>query len=484
MTAMTTTQLAAAAPSATAPRQLQPPPIRGGGCCCSRRPPSTAFRGRSRRRERETSRGAATAAAAAWSAEQSGLLGLGPDGAEALEEVTDVEVHEDEEEDWDEELESFPAVDWDRAGGSAVTATVADGLSGSSSKHDDDGWRRSDSPSEGDEVEELGIPLTRVPGHVAIIMDGNSRWAAREGVSAAEGYRRGAEALESAVRCCLDWRIERLTVFAFSADNWRRDPSEVAALFSVMATIARAKTGSLADAGVSVRFIGDQTAMPPPLRGAIRRLEDTTNCGPVAPRLKMVVALGYSAKADIAAAARRLAERVERGELSASDIDAGILQAELSTWSAFRSSPPQPSPSTSIIPSLVPTSSLAELSLRPRPLSERSLMAASWNSCSPSDDHNDDDHHLHHADDCADSIHGNDNGTNGRRARRVGTGVMADVDLMIRTSGETRLSDFMLWEMAYAELHFCPNLWPDFGPQEFRKAVMEYASKDRRFGSR
>jgi len=229
------------------------------------------------------------------------------------------------------------------------------------------------------------------PRHVAIIMDGNGRWAARRGLPRAAGHRAGAEAVRRILKAAVKQGVEVLTLYAFSSENWRRSDDEISDLKGLMAYYLERELDELARNGVRIRLIGDHKAFGPQL---VERLERAVERTAQNDRLILVVALNYGARDEIAAAAKRLAERSAAGEMDPASIDEGRLESELST-------------------------------------------------------------------------HG-----------------LPDLDLVIRTSGEKRLSNFLLWQAAYAELIFVDALWPDFGDEDFAAALAEFAGRQRRFGGR
>jgi len=229
-----------------------------------------------------------------------------------------------------------------------------------------------------------------VPRHVAIIMDGNGRWATRRGLKRLRGHQAGGERVREIVRACPDQGIRYLTLFAFSTENWRRAPSEVAGLMALFRRHLRSETDELDENGVRVRFIGDRGVLNPRLAELMGDLEQRTAGND---RLHLTVALNYGARDEIARAARRLAERVARGELDAAEISQAAVEA-----------------------------------------------------------------HLYTAD-------------------------LPDPDLVIRTSGETRVSNFLLWQSAYAEYEFSPVLWPDFTERHFADIILSFGARERRFGA-
>ena len=222
---------------------------------------------------------------------------------------------------------------------------------------------------------------------VAIIMDGNGRWAERRDLPVAEGHREGTRALRRAVEACIDLGVETLIVYAFSTENWSRPEAEVEDLMEIFGETIERELPDLARQGVRTRFMGRRDRAPDELRERIERLERETAGND---RLNLWVAFDYGGRADIVEAARRL---VEEG------------------------TPPEG-------------------------IDEESLRA---NLYAPE---------------------------------------LPDPDLLIRTSGELRISNFLLWQLAYSELVFVDTLWPDFGRQELEHALADYAQRRRRFGGR
>jgi undecaprenyl diphosphate synthase len=222
-------------------------------------------------------------------------------------------------------------------------------------------------------------------------MDGNGRWAERRGLPRVAGHRAGAEAVRRALQSAADHGVEVLTIYAFSSENWKRTEGEVSDLTALMKFYLERELNRLVDEGVRLKLIGDYSAFGPDmvarLERAMKRTEGNT-------RLTLVVALNYGSRAEISSAVRRLAEKAKAGEIEASAIDEGAIEAELQT------------------------------------------------------------HDL------------------------------PGLDLLIRTSGEVRLSNFLLWQAAYAELLFLDILWPDFDEATFAAALDHYAGRQRRFGGR
>ena len=228
-----------------------------------------------------------------------------------------------------------------------------------------------------------------VPRHIAIIMDGNGRWAGERGLPRSAGHQAGMASVRECVEGCLQASVEVLTIFAFSQENWQRPAAEITALMALLEEYIASEGAELRDKGVSVRMLGDLDRLPPPARAAVDRIESMTANGHA---LSLNVCLSYGSRAELVRAARHLAARVQRGELAPDAIDEAMVSAELYT--------------------------------------------AKW----------------------------------------------PDPDLLIRTSGEMRLSNFLLWQVAYAELYVTQVLWPDFTREELFAAMLDYQQRDRRFG--
>ncbi|MFC0283261.1 isoprenyl transferase [Camelimonas abortus] len=229
----------------------------------------------------------------------------------------------------------------------------------------------------------------RPPRHVAIIMDGNGRWATRRGLPRAEGHRRGVEALRRTVRAAIDLGLEYLTVYSFSTENWRRPPGEVSQLMGLLRLFFRRDLAELEGANVRVRFIGERRDLAGDLRQILEEAERRTaaNAG-----LNLMVAFNYGGRQEIVSGIRRLARRVAAGELAPDEITEEMVSGVLDTAGA------------------------------------------------------------------------------------------PDPDLVIRTSGEVRTSNFLPWQTAYAEYVFLPVLWPDFDERWLRQALDEFLRRERRYG--
>ncbi len=229
-----------------------------------------------------------------------------------------------------------------------------------------------------------------LPHHVAVVMDGNGRWAAARGLPRVEGHRKGGEAAERLIRFVTrETLCEHLTLFAFSTENWERPPEEVEFLMELLGEFLAQKLGELADAGVRVEAIGQHDRLPPVLAEEVRRAEHRTRDNR---RLFLHVALSFGGRWSVVEAMRKAVQQSVDGALRPEDVDAACVHR------------------------LMPTAGLP------------------------------------------------------------------DVDLVIRTGGEQRLSNFLLWEAAYAELFFTPVLWPEFDEATFMRAVHAYQGRQRNFG--
>ena len=231
----------------------------------------------------------------------------------------------------------------------------------------------------------------KVPRHVAIIMDGNGRWAKKRGLPRVAGHKAGAEAVRRAMQSAVDHGVEVLTLYAFSSENWRRSDEEIADLTGLMRFYLERELASLQKEGVRLKLIGDYSAFGDDLVSRLDRAVDHTAGNN---RLTLVVALNYGSRAEITAAARRLAARAAAHEIETEQVDEAALANELQTAG------------------------------------------------------------------------------------------LPELDLLIRTSGEVRLSNFLLWQAAYAELMFVETLWPDFDEEAFAQALERFGARERRFGGR
>jgi undecaprenyl diphosphate synthase len=228
------------------------------------------------------------------------------------------------------------------------------------------------------------------PRHVAIIMDGNGRWATRRGRPRLFGHHAGAKRVREIVEACPELGVKYLTIFAFSTENWKRTQAEVAGLMSLFRRYITKEAQALNLEGVRVRFIGDRVRLDRKLIALMDELETLTIANT---RVNLTIAINYGGRDEVARATKRLAEDVAQGRLSPADVDEETLPKYLDTH------------------------------------------------------------------------------------------VLPDPDLVIRTSGEARISNFLLWQSAYAEYEFIDTLWPDFTAAEFGRLVARYGQRERRFGA-
>ena len=228
-----------------------------------------------------------------------------------------------------------------------------------------------------------------IPRHVAIIMDGNGRWARERHLPRPLGHRAGMQAVRETVEGALEAGVEVLTLFAFSEENWQRPLPEISALIELLEEYVAREIAELREMGVAVHVLGDRSRLLPTAREAVERVERETAAGS---KLSLNLCISYSSRGEIARAARLLAEEVLKGTKRLEDLDEDAIRAKLYT--------------------------------------------APW----------------------------------------------SDPDLLIRTSGELRLSNFLLWQVAYTELYMTPVLWPDFTRQTFFDAILDYQRRERRFG--
>ena len=233
------------------------------------------------------------------------------------------------------------------------------------------------------------IDMERVPKHVAIIMDGNGRWAKERGMARVQGHKAGMESLREIVRHSSELGVQYLTVYAFSTENWKRPEDEVSGIFKLVVIYVKSEIRELSANNVKVNVIGDWSRLPADSKDAIQYAIDTTanNTG-----LQFNIALNYGGRAEILRAAKLLAEDIAAGRVKAEDASEDMI------------------------------------------------------------------------------------------SDRLYTAGMPDPELIIRTGGEQRLSNFLTWQSAYSELVVTPVYWPDFSPEEYDKAIAEYQSRDRRFG--
>lgn len=231
--------------------------------------------------------------------------------------------------------------------------------------------------------------MNRLPRHVAVIMDGNGRWARRRSRERVFGHQQGARAVRRVIEAAAETGIEYLTLYAFSTENWNRPNDEVSALMDLMVESLNNETEKLIENQIALRVIGDLSRLSENVRS---RLVETIKLTAPGQRLTLIVALSYSSRWEITQACREIAEAAVNNKIRTSEINEDTVAAYLTT-----SGVPEP-------------------------------------------------------------------------------------ELMIRTSGEKRISNFLLWQMAYTELYFTEKLWPDFGKEDFYKALAEYQKRERRFG--
>ena len=234
-----------------------------------------------------------------------------------------------------------------------------------------------------------GLDAARLPAHVAVIMDGNGRWANQRKLPRVMGHREGVEALKRTLRLCSDWGIGALTAYAFSTENWSRPGEEVSFLMALFERVLARELQALEQEQVRIRFLGDLEQLPEGLQQLIANATERTaaNTG-----IHFNVCTNYGGRRELVRAAQRLAERAARGELDPAAIDEHLFAAQLFTAGE------------------------------------------------------------------------------------------SDPDLLIRTSGEQRISNFLLWQLAYAELHITDVLWPDFNEAALTTALLDYQRRQRRFG--
>lgn len=230
----------------------------------------------------------------------------------------------------------------------------------------------------------------RLPQHVAVIMDGNGRWAKRRALPRIVGHRQGAQALKALLRCCKDWGIQSLTAYAFSTENWRRPITEVDFLMTLFERLLRQELIELQRQGVRISFLGDLSALPRSLQQEMEFAMATTEKNQ---DIYFNVAVNYGSRDEMTRACRSIAQQVEHQEIAVEDINEDLIAQHLYTFHT------------------------------------------------------------------------------------------GDPDLLIRTSGEMRLSNYLLWQLAYTELYFTDKLWPDFDRSAFHQALLNYQERDRRFGN-
>jgi len=229
----------------------------------------------------------------------------------------------------------------------------------------------------------------KIPRHIAIIMDGNGRWARQRGLPRHAGHREGMKSVREALEGAIELGVDVLTLFAFSTENWNRPPREISALMGLLELYARKEKAELVSQGVRVHVLGELERLSNRTRRAVDGIMEATSGGQA---LRLNLMISYSGRREIIHAVRNLARRVAEGSLSPGEIEDEIFQDSLFTRG------------------------------------------------------------------------------------------MPDPDLLVRTSGEVRISNFMLWQLAYTEIHITPVLWPDFTRQDLFAAVLDYQKRERRFG--
>ena len=234
-----------------------------------------------------------------------------------------------------------------------------------------------------------GVAADKIPRHIAIIMDGNGRWARERGLPRIEGHRRGSEAVRACTAACIEAGVSHLTLYAFSKENWQRPPDEVKALMNLLDRFLAERTAEIMERNVRLRAIGHLDDLPENTR---RRLDTAMEKSAGNTAMTLTLALSYSARAEITDAARTIAREVRDG------------------------------------------------SLDPDAVTEETITS------------------------------------------RLYTAALPDPDLLIRTSGEMRVSNFLLWQISYAEIVVTPKLWPQFGRDDLFAAIREYAGRHRRYG--
>lgn len=228
-----------------------------------------------------------------------------------------------------------------------------------------------------------------IPQHIAIIMDGNGRWARQRGKERSEGHIAGMNSLRETVRNAAEAGVKYLTVYAFSTENWGRPQAEVDALMELICKGVEMESEELAKVGIRVKTIGDRSRFSDKVKASLEKIEQMTQAGE---NMTFVLALNYSSRSEMTTAVQNIAKRVAAGEIKAEEIDEKLISEAL--YTSF----------------------------------------------------------------------------------------MPDPDLIIRTSGECRLSNFLMWQASYSEFYFTPTLWPDFDKAELEKALEAYSARDRRYG--
>lgn len=233
------------------------------------------------------------------------------------------------------------------------------------------------------------IDIKKLPQHVAVIMDGNGRWAKKQGKLRTFGHQHGVVAVRDTAECAAELGIKYLTLYAFSTENWNRPKYEINALMELLVKTIHAETKTLNDNNIRLQAIGDLESLP---KKCLKQLLETIDNTSKNTRMTMILALSYSSRWEIGNALKQIAQKVESGDLKSADINEKLIEKFLTTAG------------------------------------------------------------------------------------------IPDPELLIRTSGEHRISNFLLWQIAYSELYFCEKLWPDFRRDDFYDALIDYQNRERRFG--
>lgn len=233
------------------------------------------------------------------------------------------------------------------------------------------------------------IDLNRLPQHIAVIMDGNGRWAKQRGQNRIFGHRNGVQAVRDTAEACAELGVKHLTVYAFSSENWNRPQLEVSALMTLLLKTLNSELKTLLKNDIRLGAVGDIDSLP---KSVAKQLQDAIDKTAHCKRMELILALSYSGKNEITQAARKLALEVKKGNLQPEEITEELI------------------------------------------------------------------------------------------AKNLYTAGRPDPELMIRTSGEKRVSNFLLWQLAYAEFYFTEIFWPEFSKEELYKAILEYQNRERRFG--
>ena len=315
-----------------------------------------------------------------------------------------------------------------------------------------------------------GLHVYDVPRHVAIIMDGNARWAEKRRLPPRVGHENGVESLRAVVRCASAWGIKVVSVYTFSIENWSRGPPEVDGLLELLETTLREDAENLMRNDVKVAVMGDLSRVKPSLRRAVEETVEMTkeNQGVV-----LNVALSYGGRQDIVNAAKDMAEAVKFGSLRIEDISQETFMRYLGTANVLKEGEEDFFDDDRIDrKSGVESDPLGDYA----GVGERFVVNGGHHTSSSSSASSSSSSQQQQQQQQQEK----GNTLSSLRAARS----LQNPDLLIRTSGEQRLSNFMLFEMAYTELYFTDAMWPEFGEAELRRAIFAYAKRDRRFGSR